>query len=260
MTAEVREYPVYDLPVPPLKEGVSVDGNIQYNLLCASFSQLGMEPDYALSVIGSLIGDLWEQNAFLKDCEAYGQQVIAATQGITVVFGNVAIDWKRKNKDGHVRKYNAAFTAQNGKLITTEQGLDYVAKTSLPAYRLFDDPRYFSGQETLLKDKRVSLKNGMGSVAITLRGQDYKLGLFLCEDGWTENYPVNVPDLLKQGGAEILCNLSSSPFTLGKNSKRHIMFGKQAKELQLPVVYCNHTGIQKIRIPKRFEPTRQKMS
>ncbi len=177
-----------------------------------------------LAVPGSMIGDLWEQ---------------------TVVFGNVAVDWKRKNKDGHVRKYNAAFTAQDGKLIATEQGLDYVAKTSLPAYRLFDDPRYFSGQETLLKDKRVSLKNGMGSVAITLRGQDYKLGLFLCEDGWTENYPVNVPDLLKQGGAEILCNLSSSPFTLGKNSKRHIMFGKQAKELQLPVVYCNHTGIQK---------------
>ena len=197
-----------------------------------------------MAVPGSLIGDLWEQSAFLKDCEAYGQQVIAATQGITVVFGNVAVDWKRKNKDGHVRKYNAAFTAQDGKLIATEQGLDYVAKTSLPAYRLFDDPRYFSGQETLLKDKRVSLKNGMGSVAITLRGQDYKLGLFLCEDGWTENYPVNVPDLLKQGGAEILCNLSSSPFTLGKNSKRHIMFGKQAKELQLPVVYCNHTGIQ----------------
>ena len=57
MTAEVREYPVYDLPVPPTKEAISVDGNIQYNLMCASFSQLGMEPDYALDVIGSLIGD-----------------------------------------------------------------------------------------------------------------------------------------------------------------------------------------------------------
>lgn len=88
-----------------------------------------------LAIPGSLIGDLWEQNAFLKDCETYGQQVIASTQGITVIFGNVAIDWKRKNKDGHVRKYNAAFTAQDGKLIATEQGLDYVAKTSLPADR-----------------------------------------------------------------------------------------------------------------------------
>ena len=102
-----------------------------------------------LAIPGALIGDLWEQHSFLKDCETYGQQVIASTQGITVIFGNVAIDWKRKNKDGHVRKYNAAFTAQDGKLIATEQGLDYVAKTSLPAYRQFDDPRYFSGQSSV---------------------------------------------------------------------------------------------------------------
>lgn len=143
-----------------------------------------------------------------------------------------------------MRKYNAAFTAQDGKLIATEQGLDYVAKTSLPAYRLFDDPRYFSGQETLLKDKRVSLKNGMGLVTVTLHGQEYKMGLLLCEDGWTDNYPINVPVMLKQSGADILCNLSNSPFTLGKNSKRHALFGSQAKELQLPVIYCNNTGIQ----------------
>ena len=197
-----------------------------------------------LSVPGLLIGDLWEQTAFLKDCETYGQQIIAATQGITVVFGNVATDRKRKNKDGHVRKYNAAFTAQNGKLVPTEQGLDFVAKTSLPAYREFDDPRYFSGQEMLLKDKRISLKNGMGSVSVTVHGNKFKLGIMLCEDGWTENYPLSVPAMLKLGGAELLCNLSSSPFTLHKNSKRHYLFGNQAKELHLPLIYCNQTGIQ----------------
>ena len=197
-----------------------------------------------LAVPGSMIGDLWEQTDFLKDCETYGRQIIAATKGITVVFGNVAADWKRKNKDGHVRKYNAAFAAQDGKLVPTGQGLDYVAKTSLPAYREFDDPRYFSGQEMLLKDKRISLKNGMGLVTVTLHGQEYKMGLLLCEDGWTDNYPINVPVMLKQSGADILCNLSNSPFTLGKNSKRHALFGSQAKELQLPVIYCNNTGIQ----------------
>ena len=197
-----------------------------------------------LAVPGSMIGDLWEQSAFLKDCETYGQEIIEAAQDIIVIFGNVAIDWKRKNKDGHVRKYNAAFAAQDGKLVPTGQGLDYVAKTSLPAYREFDDPRYFSGQEMLLKDKRISLKNGMGLVTVTLHGQEYKMGLLLCEDGWTENYPVNVPAMLKQSGADIFCNLSNSPFTLGKNSKRHALFGSQAKELQLPVIYCNNTGIQ----------------
>ena len=197
-----------------------------------------------MAVPGYMVGDLWEQSSFLKDCETYGQQIIAATRGITVVFGNVAVDWKRKNKDGHVRKYNAAFIACDGKPVPTGQGLDYVAKTSLPAYRQFDDPRYFSGQEMLLKDKRISLKNGMGLVTVTLKDKEYKLGLLLCEDAWTDNYPVNVPAMLKQSGADILCNLSSSPFTLRKNSKRHSLFGSQAKELQLPVVYCNNTGIQ----------------
>jgi NAD+ synthase (glutamine-hydrolysing) len=105
-----------------------------------------------LVVPGSMIGDLWEQSAFLKDCEVYGQQIIDATEGITVIFGNVAIDRKRKNKDGHMRKYNAAFTAQNGKLMPTEQGFDFVAKTLLPTYRMFDDSRYFESQETLLKE------------------------------------------------------------------------------------------------------------
>ena len=34
-----------------------MDGNIQFNLNCAAYSQIGVEPDYALSVIGSLIAD-----------------------------------------------------------------------------------------------------------------------------------------------------------------------------------------------------------
>ena len=57
MTAEAREYPVYNLPAAAMKEAVSIDGNIQYNLLCGSFSQLSVEPDYALNVIGSLVVD-----------------------------------------------------------------------------------------------------------------------------------------------------------------------------------------------------------
>ena len=191
-----------------------------------------------------MIGDLWEQTAFLKDCESYGKQIVEASSGITVVFGNIAVDWKRSNTDGHVRKYSAAFTAQDGKLLPTAQGLGFVAKNSLPVYRQFEDSRYFSSQESLLKDKRISLKNGMGTVAVTIHGTEYQLGIMLCEDGWTENYPLSVPVMLKRGGAEILCNLSSSPFTLGKNHKRHLIFGKQAKELHLPLIYCNHIGIQ----------------
>ena len=57
MAAESREYPVYDLPVPAMREAVSVDGNIQYNCVAASFAQIGAEPDYAFDVIGQLVAD-----------------------------------------------------------------------------------------------------------------------------------------------------------------------------------------------------------
>lgn len=197
-----------------------------------------------LSVSGQLIGDLWEQEDFLRDCEAFGQEIIAATQGITVVFGNVAVDWKRKNKDGHVRKYNAAFTAQDGKLIQTGQKLDYTAKTFLASDHQHDEPRYFAGQEILLKDKRVPLKSGSGTVSVNLQGTAYKLGILLGEDGWTEPSPNSVPAMLKQNGADILCSLSGSSFALGKNSRRHTLLGKQARELRTPLIYCNSIGIQ----------------
>ena len=57
LPAEEREYPAWNLPVPGLKEAISVDGNIQYNCIAASFRQLGIEPDYAFNVIGSIITD-----------------------------------------------------------------------------------------------------------------------------------------------------------------------------------------------------------
>src|SRR5574344_2128786 len=79
-----------------------------------------------MSIPGYLLGDLWEQTAFLKDCQKLGEQVIAATSGITVIFGNVAIDWEKFNEDGRPRKYNAAFIAQNGKLLPTSTGYPFV--------------------------------------------------------------------------------------------------------------------------------------
>ena len=54
---EEREYPVYNLPEPRMREAVAVDGNIQYNVSVATFSQMGIDPDYSLNVIGTLIQD-----------------------------------------------------------------------------------------------------------------------------------------------------------------------------------------------------------
>ena len=71
-----------------------------------------------------------------------------------------------------------------------------------------------------------------------------KLGVLLCEDGWTENYYYNVPELLKKNGAQILCNLSCSPYTFHKNRKRHELFVHQSSSCGIPLAYCNNVGIQ----------------
>ena len=61
-----------------------------------------------LAVPGYFLGDLWEQPAFLDDCSEYGNQIIAATENICVIFGNIAMDKDKHNEDGRARKYNAA--------------------------------------------------------------------------------------------------------------------------------------------------------
>jgi NAD+ synthase (glutamine-hydrolysing) len=197
-----------------------------------------------MSIPGYLLGDLWEQPAFLKDCEHFGEQVIAASQNITVIFGNVAIDWQKYNEDGRPRKYNAAFIAQNGKLLPTNTGYPFIIKNSLPNYREFDDKRHFYSLNWLCQEQKLTLKKALHPVPVTLQGKKTKLGVFLCEDGWTEHYLTDVPAMLAGNGAELLVNISCSPFTLGKNNKRHRVFGQQATQFQLPVIYCNNIGIQ----------------
>ncbi len=195
-------------------------------------------------VPGYLLGDLWEQDAFLEDCVTYGQEIIKATSGLTLVFGNVALDKNKLNEDGHWRKYNAAFVAQDGKLVSHSAAGSFLSKTCLPTYREFDDARYFYSAAQLAQELQKPLEDILQPVDITIKGEKFRLGVMLCEDGWTENYPHKVPDILAHKGADIICNISCSPFTLNKNVKRHKLFAAQAKSLHLPLYYCNAIGVQ----------------
>lgn len=67
-----------------------------------------------MCLTGYLIGDLWDQNAFLRECEAYNEKIAAASRDITILWGSCGIDWEKTNDDGRPRKYNAAFAAANG--------------------------------------------------------------------------------------------------------------------------------------------------
>ena len=44
----------------------------------------------ALSLSGLFLGSVWKQPSFVRDCIAYAEEIAAAADGITVVFGNAA--------------------------------------------------------------------------------------------------------------------------------------------------------------------------
>ena len=197
-----------------------------------------------LSIPGYFLGDLWEQPAFLEDCQTYGNKIIAASENICIIFGNVAVDKAKFNEDGRMRKYNAAFVAQDGKLLKGALPYPFLIKSSLPNYREFDDSRYFHSLRKLPQELSTTIDELVKPIMVTIRNETLNLGIMLCEDGWTTNYLVNIPGLLAKNGADILCNISCSPFSLHKNQKRHRVFGEQAKTCLLPLLYCNNVGVQ----------------
>jgi len=122
--------------------------------------------------------------------------------------------------------YNAAAVLQRG------QPLRKIHKSLLPTYDVFDEDRYFEPA------KSVS--------PIEIAG--VKLGVTICEDIWTDKYLPRhlygcspVESLITQG-AEIILNLSASPFGLGKAARRAEMLSAVATRHRVPIVYCNAVG------------------
>jgi predicted amidohydrolase len=121
---------------------------------------------------------------------------------------------------------NAAALLQRG------EPIQRVFKSLLPTYDVFDEARYFEPAEN--------------AAPLDVRG--VRVGVTICEDIWTERFlprrlygfePVH--SLVAQG-AELIVNLSASPFILGKVQRRHLMLGALAAQHQVPICYCNATG------------------
>lgn len=193
---------------------------------------------------GYLIGDLWEQQTFLDDCAYYAQQIAAQAENLCIVFGSVATEKGKINEDGRIRKYNAAYICQNGTMLSGYLGRNFIIKNSLPNYREFDDARYFHSLQKLCAEENIPIADALQPIAITIKGQQIKLGVMLCEDGWTDNYQYNIPSILAEKEANLLCNLSCSPYSLGKNKKRHRLLAAQSQAASKPLIYCNNVGIQ----------------
>ena len=199
-----------------------------------------------MSIPGYLLGDTWEQPAFLRDCEAWGTKIAQAADTICVLFGNVAIDWQKNGDDGRVRKYNAFFAAQGGQLVTDEHfPYPFRIKTLQPNYREFDDDRHFFSVRKLAQELNTSVEALLQPIRVKIGDRTLKIGALLCEDGWSDDYGIKPAQALRNTTSlDLFVNLSSSPFTLGKNNKRHRVFSRQARDTGVPLVYVNNVGIQ----------------
>lgn len=193
-------------------------------------------------------GDRYEDDDFIREMWA-GAQYIAersATIGAVLVFGGIGIDSDRSKvgEDGRRRKYNAGFVAQGGRLIGNGTGLPFAVKTLMPNYRIFDDARHFFDLRKVGEERGVELEQLLRPFPVTIRGEEYQLGVMLCEDMWDGDYAVKPARSLKANGADVLINLSASNWSWRKNQKRDQIVADICRETGLWFVYVNNVGCQ----------------
>ncbi len=195
-------------------------------------------------VSGYLLGDEWENDSFVADLMEYNQDVLRASRGICVIWGNVFLDKGKKGEDGRIRKYNAVFVAQDGKWVGNGVFEGHTFKTLMPKYREFDDERHFYSLQKLACETGKNLESLLRPFELELNGERVKIGAILCEDMWSDDYAVSPTKILVENGAELIVNLSCSPWTWRKNNKRHRVVKSLLEKNPVPFLYCNNVGVQ----------------
>jgi NAD+ synthase (glutamine-hydrolysing) len=125
--------------------------------------------------------------------------------------------------------YNAAALVHAGKI----HGL--VPKEKLPTYNVFYEARVFARGAVGLYDEIDGIP--FGDIVFDL---DFgTIGLEVCEDVWSPDGPMR---RRSYAGAEVVVNVSASPFRLGVIATRREMLATRAGDNQCTVLYANMVG------------------
>ena len=177
-----------------------------------------------LSVCGYPPRDLLKSSAFLEACEDYARKWAALSDAnLGIIFGTPSSNWSP-----HL--YNCAVLAHRGRIVTSR------AKSLLPTYDVFDEARYF--------------KPGSGpGNPIPFKG--VKLHVSLCEECWntkdfwnTEECQYDHDPLASAADADVMINISASPFAIGKPALKDKMLRHICNKWSKPLVYVNQVGGQ----------------
>src|SRR6185295_13507462 len=174
----------------------------------AAGAELVLFPE--LAVTGYPPEDLLLRPAFVRAARRSLEEIAAATSGIAALVGFPSFD-------GDL--YNACAVCEDGEVRAIYR------KRFLPNYGVFDEERYFaSGRDLVL-----------------LRHGEILVGPTICEDIWQPGPPATD---LALAGAELIVNLSASPYFVGKAEDREEMLVTRARDNSAYLAFCNLVGGQ----------------
>jgi len=167
--------------------------------------------------------DLLERKDFINANLDCFNRLVESVQGIGVICGFVD---KNSDDEGNPL-YNSAALFEDGKI------LHKVNKRLLPAYDVYDERRYF--------------EPGTECNAYSYKG--HRIGIAICEDAWNDKdifkkriYHLDPVDLLIRDGADLLINISASPFYVGKRGYKWNILGSIAQKYGISLIYANQVG------------------
>ena len=204
-------------------------GNV--GLVCAAAKQArsaGAELLVAseLLISGYPPKDLLLREGFVAACDRTVEKLAKTIDpDIAVIVGHPT-HWNLPER----RIANAASLLHQGAVHST------VHKTLLPNYDVFDERRYFRPADQ--------------TAPIEFLGQ--RLGIHICEDAWWgepntfyHSDPRSHADpvaKLAADGADVLINLSASPFEIAKPDLRRAILARHVQQHRVPLVFVNQVG------------------
>ena len=163
-----------------------------------------------LIVTGYPPEDLLLRPGFIRAVERTLQRVARDCRGIVALIGAPHFD-----RD----LFNACAVCAGGEVKAIYR------KRFLPNYGVFDEDRYFApGDDLILLELGKTL-----------------IGATVCEDLWQPGPPATD---LALAGAELIANISASPYHVGKEREREEMFVTRARDNSCFVAFCNAVGAQ----------------
>ncbi len=163
-----------------------------------------------LAICGYPPEDLVLRPTFVAACEAAIAELATRLALPTLVGGPHA---------GAEGVHNSAYLLSGGKVAARYD------KMALPNYSVFDEQRTFVA--------------GTRPLVVEIAG--VRVGVTICEDIWEDQAPARAA---VEGGAELVVNLSASPYHVGKGAVRDELVATFARQQRCPVAYANLVGGQ----------------